>query len=348
MKRMSRVREQRRALALTALMVLSAACGGATGSTDRLTLTFGHPFPATDPIQINVWEPWARELRERSGGTIEVEIHAGGALAPGPSVYEIVAAGAQDIGWTMPGYTPGRFPITQIIEAPFVFRNAPQATEVAWDLWEEFDEFRAEYHDVHVLAMWAMDTGDLFTRDRAVRKLEDLAGLTIRAPSPLQSQALTAMGATPVSLPGPDIYDAVERGVIHGYKLANSATRVFDLGRTTRYHVACHCYTGAFVLVMSQRAWNRLSPEQQEVLTALTGRTLSLRLAREHQAQADEVAREYWPRTGVETITLSDDEFARWRRAVQPVFDRWIEEREARGVPGRRMAERILELTGDK
>jgi TRAP-type transport system periplasmic protein len=149
-----------------------------------------------------------------------------------------------------------------------------------------------------------------------------------------------------VSLPGPEIYDAVERGVIHGYKLANSATRVFDLGRTTRYRVACNCYTGAFVLIMNQRAWNRLSPAHQEVLTELTGRSLSIRLAREHQALADEVAREYWPRTGVETITLSDEEFTRWRRAVQPVFDRWIEEREAGGVPGRRMAARISELTG--
>ncbi len=336
-------RQRGGALALATITMVLTACSGSGRSGDRLT--FGHPFPATDPMQVNVWEPWVREVRDSTGGTLDIQIYAGGALAPGPSVYEIVAAGAQDIGWTMPGYTPGRFPITQIIEAPFMFRDARQATEIAWTLWEEFDEFRAEYDDVRVLALWAMDVGDLFTRDRPVRRLEDLAGLTIRAPSPLQSQALTAMGASPVTLPGPDIYDAVERGVIHGYKLANSATRVFDLGRTTRYRVACNCYTGAFVLIISQRAWDRLSPDQQEILTRLTGRDLSLRLAREHQALADEVAREYWPRTGVETITLSDDEFARWRRAVQPVFDRWIEEREAAGVPGRRMANRLFELT---
>jgi TRAP-type transport system periplasmic protein len=323
-----------------------AGCGGGPEPGDRVTLTFGHPFPAVDPVQIEVWEPWVREVRERSGGTIHIEIYAGGALAPGPSVYEIVAAGAQDIGWTMPGYTPGRFPITQIIEAPFLFDDARLGTEAAWDLWEEFEEFRAEYRDVHVLALWAMDTGDLFTRDRAVRRLEDLAGLTIRAPSPLQSQSLAALGASPVSLPGPDIYDAVERGVIHGYKLANSATRVFDLGRVTRYRVACRCYTGAFVLVMNRGSWNRLSPEQQEVMTALTGREFSLRIASAHQALADAVNREYWPEAGVETITLSDEEFARWRRAVQPVFDRWIAEREASGVPGRRMADLMFERAG--
>jgi TRAP-type C4-dicarboxylate transport system substrate-binding protein len=191
-----------------------------------------------------------------------------------------------------------------------------------------------------------MDTGDLFTRQKPVRTLEDLRGLTIRAPSPLQSQALEAMGARPVSLPGPEIYDAVERGVIDGYKLANSATRVFDLGQTTRYRTACHCYTGAFILVMNPKAWDRLSPQQQEVLTELTGLGLAMKLAAAHQAMADEVEREYWPKAGVETITLSADEFARWRKAVQPVFDRWIKERESAGVPGRRMAERILELAG--
>jgi TRAP-type transport system periplasmic protein len=314
---------------------------------DAVTLTFGHPFPPTDPMQVNVWEPWVEEVREATGGTVEIEIHAGGALAPAPQVYENVVAGAQDLGWTMPGYTPGRFPITQIIEAPFVFANAQEGTEVAWQLWEEFDAFQEEYNDVHVLSLWAMDTGDLFTRDQPVESLEDLSGLTVRSPAPLQSQALEAMGAAAVSMPAPEIYDAVERGVIDGYKLANSATRVFDLGPTTSYRTQCNCYTGAFVLVMDQRAWSALSPAQQEALTELSGFDLAMRVAERHQSAADEVAAEYWPEHGVETIELSDEEFDRWREAAQPVFDQWIEEREAEGVPAREMADRLFELIGN-
>jgi hypothetical protein len=48
----------------------------------------------------------------------------------------------------------------------------------------------------------------------------------------------------------------------------------------------------------------------------------------------------------METIDLSAEEFARWRKAVQPVFDRWIQERETAGAPGRQMAERMQELAG--
>jgi TRAP-type transport system periplasmic protein len=309
---------------------------------DEVTLTFGHPFPPTDPIQVNVWEPWIDEISEASGGTINIEIHAGGALGPPPQVYENVVSGAQDIGWTLPGYTPGRFPITQIIEAPFAFPNAIEGTEVAQDLWEEFPEFQAEYDDVKMLALWAMDTGDLFTRDRRVETLEDLAGLTIRSPAPLQSAALEAMGAAAVGMPAPDIYDAVERGVIDGYKLANSATRVFDLGPTTSYRTVCNCYTGAFVLVMNQQAWDRLSPAQQEVMEEHIGSDLALRVAAEHVAAAEEVAATYWPEHEVESVELSEEEFARWRTAVQPVLDAWIAEREAEGVPGQEMADRIF------
>jgi TRAP-type C4-dicarboxylate transport system substrate-binding protein len=331
---------------------LAAGCGTdqsdppVEGFGNQITLTFGHPYPPTDPIQVNVWEPWVEEVRERTGGTVNIEIYAGGALGPGASIYELVAGGAQDFGWTMPGYTPGRFPVSQIIEAPFMFENAQQATEVAGTLWEEFDDFRREYEDVRPLTIWAMDTGDLFTRSQPVRRLEDLAGLTIRAPSPLQNEALKALGASPVSLPGPQIYDSVERGVIDGYKLANSATRVFDLGRATRYRTVCNCYTGLFVFVMNPRAWDRLSPAQQQVLVESAGPDLGMRLANEHQAMADEVAREYWPTVGVETITLSEDEFARWRDAVGPVFEQWVQEREAADIPGRMMADRMFELTG--
>jgi TRAP-type transport system periplasmic protein len=353
-------RTSRALAAATALSLLTVACGGNGGDAaaddpadgeangdmgDPVTLTFGHPFPPSDPIQVNVWEPWVEEVAEATDGTVEIEIHAGGALAPGPQVYENTAAGAQDLGWTMPGYTPGRFPITQIIEAPFVFADAEEGTEVAWELWEEYDEFQAEFEDTHILSLWAMDTGDLFTRETPVETMEDLQGLTVRSPAPLQSQALETMGASAVSMPGPDIYDAVERGVIDGYKLANSATRVFDLGETTGYRTDCQCYTGAFVLAMNPQAWEGLSDAQRGALEELSGRDLAMRLAAEHQAMADEVEAEYWPETGVETIELSDDEFERWREAVQPVFDQWIEEREAEGVPGGEMADRLFEAT---
>jgi TRAP-type transport system periplasmic protein len=313
---------------------------------DPVTLTFGHPFPPTDPIQVNIWEPWVEQIREATGGTVDIEIHAGGALAPAPQVYENTVAGAQDIGWTMPGYTPGRFPITQIIEAPFAFGDAVEGTEVAWELWESFPEFQEEYSDVHVLAIWAMDTGDFFTRDQPVETLEDVAGLTIRSPAPLQGEALEAMGASTVGMPAPEIYDSVERGVIAGYFLANSATRVFDLGPTTSYRTACNCYTGAFVLAMNQGQWDSLSQAQQDAIESLTGKDLALQVAAEHQAAADEVEAEYWPANDVETIELSDEEFDRWREAVQPVFDGWIEEREAEGVPGQAMADMLFDLTG--
>jgi TRAP-type transport system periplasmic protein len=343
--------------ALAAGALLAASCSADNGENgeapaetndfgDEVTLTFGHPFPPTDPIQVNVWEPWVEEIRAASGGTINIEIHAGGALGPPPQVYENVAAGAQDLGWTLPGYTPGRFPITQIIEAPFAFPNAIEGTEVAQELWEDFPEFRAEYDDVKLLALWAMDTGDLFTRDRRVETLEDLNGLTIRSPAPLQIAALEAMGAAAVGMPAPDIYDAVERGVIDGYKLANSATRVFDLGPTTSYRTVCNCYTGAFVLVMNQQAWDRLSPAQQQVLEERSGRDLAIRLATEHVAMADEVAATYWPEHGVESVELTEEEFARWRAAAQPVLDQWIAEREADGVPGQQMADRIFGSAG--
>lgn len=340
------------AVAALAGALLATSCSADTGGNgdggdgdfgSEVTLVFGHPFPATDPIQVNVWEPWVEEVREATGGTVNIEIHAGGALSPPPQVYENVVAGAQDLGWTVPGYTPGRFPITQIIEAPFAFENAREGTEVGWQLWEEFDEFQAEYDDVKMLALWAMDTGDLFTRDQPVETMEDLAGMTIRSPAPLQSQALEALGASPVSLPGPEIYDAVERGVIDGYKLANSATRVFDLGPTTSYRTVCHCYTGAFVLVLNQQSWDRLSPAQQQALDEHSGRDLALRLADAHTEFADDVAATYWPEHGVESIELPDEEFARWRAAVQPVYDQWGGERDAEGVPGQQLADRVFD-----
>lgn len=313
---------------------------------DEVDLTLGHPFPAAHVIQAQVLDDWAAEVAEATDGTVNIEIIPGGGLGPAPAMYENTVAGAQDLGWALHGYTAGRFPIMQIVEMPFAFDSATQATETLWDLYEEFPEFQEEYADVKVLAQWTHDTGDLWTAGTQVTTADDMGGLTLRAPGPLQQQLITELGGAPVAMPAPEIFDSIERGVIDGVMISNSGVDSFSLYDVLDFGVDCDCYVAAMFLTMNQSSWDALSPAQQEAIDGLSGRDLSLRAAGAYDEDS-EANQSLIEEAGIELTALEGDELTRWEEAGQRVADSWIAARESEGVPGQQMYDRLLELTGN-
>jgi TRAP-type transport system periplasmic protein len=308
-----------------------------------VTLTLGHPFPDEHLVAVNAIIPMAEEIEERTNGTVTFEIVPGGGLGPPDGVYENTVAGAQDLGWALQGYTAGRFPITDIIELPFMFDSAQSATEALWTLYEEFPEFQEEYGDVHVLGLWVHDVGDLWMADQA--PTDDLGGLTLRAPGPLQNALITEMGGSAVGMGAPEMYDSLERGVINGVMTAATALRSFSLFDVIDYGVVCHCYVAAQFLVVNQASWDQLSESQQQVVDEVAGRNMSMWAAEAYDRIYDEVLAEVGDH-GIELVELSDDELARWHEAGDAVVEEWMADAEAAGAPAQAMHERLLELAG--
>jgi TRAP-type C4-dicarboxylate transport system substrate-binding protein len=308
-------------------------------------LTLGHPFPASHVIQAKVLDDWVQEVSDATGGTVDIEIVPGGGLGPPPAMYENTVAGAQDLGWALHGYTAGRFPLMQIVEMPFAFNSAEEATETLWDLYEEFPAFQDEYSDVHVVGLWTHDTGDLWTSSTQVTTMEDMSGLSLRAPGPIQQDLINELGGSPVGMPAPEIFDSMERGVIDGLLISNSGVDSFGLYDVIDFGVDCDCYVAAMFLVINQSTWDSLSPEQQAAVDALSGREFSLRAARAYDEDSDANQRKIED-AGIEMTEPSGDELTRWKDVGRAVADKWVQEREGAGQPGQAMYDRLLELTG--
>lgn len=359
------------ALALAAMLVL-AACGGddddgettddgdaadepAEDDTDDgageeevdmgepVTLTFAHPFPEVHHIQQNMIEPWAEDVSEATDGTVTIEIHPAGALTTPAEVYDNAVAGAYDIGWALEGYTPGRFPLTDVVELPFAFESAEQATDALWDLYEEFPEFQEEYSDVKVLALWTHDVGNLYTVGQEVTE-PDLSGLTLRAPGPIQTSLIEAMGGAGVGMPAPELYDSLERGVIDGLMIGDTGIPTFSLHEVVDHVTVGNFFVGAEFMVMNQATWDSLSEAQQEAIDGLIGREFShVGAASYDTGNQENVDFEGWGFT----VTNVLDDIEPWQEAAQPVIDDWIAARESEGVDGQAIYDRLLEITGN-
>jgi TRAP-type C4-dicarboxylate transport system substrate-binding protein len=205
-----------------------------TGETKTVELVMGHPFSAQHPISQQILIPLAKELEEKSGGRIKLTIHPGGSVTSAATVREDVVSGAIDIGWTLQGYTPGKYPITDVIELPFMFDSTLQASYVLWNLYQRSPEFQQEYGDVKVLGLWVTDPGEFLTK-KPVKKPEDLKGMRIRFAGPAQEAMIKKFGGTPVGMPMPDVYDALQRGIIDGVANGPSVIESYKLNEVIKY-----------------------------------------------------------------------------------------------------------------
>ena len=310
---------------------------------DPVTLTLGHPFPAQHHIQVNMIEPWVDEVAEATDGTVTIEIHPGGALTAPPDAYDNAASGAIDIGWALHGYTPGRFPVTDVIDLPYQFESAVQGTDALWTLYDEFPEIQDEYSDTHVLALWTHDVGNLFTVDEPVSE-PDLSGLTLRGPGPIQLDMIEQMGGAGVGMPAPELYDALDQGVLDGLVIADTGILSFTLHEVVNYATLLNFYVSTQFLAMNQGTWDSLSEAQQQAITELSGRDLSMRGAESYDLVREQTSAQFdeW---GIEVVEV--DDLTPWEEAGRAVVDEWISDQEENGIDGQAIYDRLQEILGN-
>ena len=100
----------------------------------KVVFHLNHFMSPMHPIHVNMLEPMSQEVKEKTEGRVEIVIHPGNALAAPPDCYDAVVSGVAGMGFVLPAYTPGRFPLSQTLEYPFMFTSALQANLTARDI----------------------------------------------------------------------------------------------------------------------------------------------------------------------------------------------------------------------
>ncbi|MDE4191639.1 TRAP transporter substrate-binding protein [Phaeobacter gallaeciensis] len=302
------------------------------------------PPPATVPKMI--LKPWGAQVEEASGGRIKIEHFDAMSLGgTPPGLMDQAADGVADMVMTVVGYTPGRFPKTEVFELPFMMTD-PVATSKAFMELVETDLQEGEYKDVKVLGAWVHGPGVIHT-ESGVSKLEDMEGQTLRGPTRIITDMLKELGATPVGLPLPAIPEALSKGVISGTVIPWEVTPAVKLTDLVEHHTEFSgkeaLYTATIVLVMNRDKYNALPDDLKAILDAESGQKLSAFAARvmlERDAPGREIAED----KGNEIVVLDEAEVARWKEKAQPVIARWIDEVGSKGIDGEALIEQAKAL----
>ena len=111
---------------------LSAISGAS--ATELKLATFEPPKAF---IASKILAAWATKVNQCSAGSLNVKMYAGGVLGSPPKQYDIVTSGVADISWTVLGYIGGQFPLSSVIELPFLTRTSKAGTTALNTLFNE-------------------------------------------------------------------------------------------------------------------------------------------------------------------------------------------------------------------
>jgi TRAP-type transport system periplasmic protein len=300
----------------------------------EVTLRLHHFLPPKSNAHARLLDPWAKKVGELSGGKVEIQIFPAMQLGgKPPELYDQAKDGVVDIVWTLPGYTPGRFPRTEVFELPFIASprgivNAQASQEYAEAHLGE------ETGDVKVLAFWSHDHGVIHCRNK-IETLADLQGQKLRFPTRLAGEALKAVGVAAVGMPVPQVPESLAQGVLDGAVVPWEVVPAIKLHELVKFHTEIPgtptFYTATFFIVMNKAKYEGLPDDARKVIDETTGMVLATEAGKVwDQAGAD--VRKMVEGKGNIILTLSETDKAAWMKASANVTEAWVAEMKGRNI----------------
>lgn len=217
-------------------------------------------------------ENWIPRLETMTNGRVSIELLPNGAVVPHRDTPDAVSMGILDGDYTSVMYFAGRDPAFALmgdLTAGYDSADQTQAfcsngggRELLQNIYDE------EGLDVHVVGCGAYSR-EAFVSTVPIRGVEDLKGKKIRAPEGLASAVFDAAGATPVALPGSEVYTALEKGVIDAAdNSAYSNDKANGMHDIAKYPIFPGVHSTPFQqFTVSKQSWEELSEADREVLT---------------------------------------------------------------------------------
>ena len=275
---------------------------------------------------------WSEQLEKGSGGRIAVKRFPGAQMGPTPGHYDFARTGQADASWFLHGGTPGRFPLTEIINLPFMAGSAEIGIKVLNDAELRAKYLDAEHKGVKVLMLFTHQPGGPHTTKKAIRSLDDFKGLRLRFASPTVREFVQALGATPVGVPPTEISEQLSKGTIDGAFIDYGGGGIaFKLGGIVKYSTELYAYVTSFGLVLNEEFWAKLPPDLKKLLTDTT--TGKEKEVGEAWDGLDVPGKKALMDGGGEAIRFSAAENDKVRRIGAELSEKHIKELDAKGLP---------------
>jgi TRAP-type C4-dicarboxylate transport system substrate-binding protein len=323
--------------AFTAAAAIGLALIPMQASSQEVTLRI-HTFmpPVANPVK-HFLQPWAEKVTKESNGRIKAVVFPSMQLGGNPTqLLQQARDGVVDIVWTLPGFTPGVIVKDEVFELPFVHRDTRSTVMALQDFADM--HLKKELAPYHVLLVHAQ-AGSLYMTKGAINTVDDFKGMKLRTPSRTAAWVVEALGGSPVQVALPELAPMLNKGTVSGavltYEIA-PAVKMQDL--VDHFTVFAgdqpRMATTVFMFLMNKAKYEGLPADLKKVIDDNSGRNLAPFAIKVWDMIDADGLKVMHSKPKNKFVTLNAQETEKYKKMVQPVFDRFKNEVNKAGGDG--------------
>lgn len=318
----------------TATCAITLFAGAA--HAQEVTLRLGSHIGANAPGVVEGYNVFADAVDELSNGAIKVEVYPGEQAGKALQMYDLVKAGAVDLGGIATGYVSSdKLPLIGVLELPGLSKSACSVTEAITKLGTEggvLYESDLKPEGMRVLAYMPYPPYGPSASRVEINDVADFKGLKMRNAGGLMERTVDALGGVPVKMPAPEIFQALQRGTLDAVLLSFLSVKSLDLQAVADFGTTGYSFgTPGDLLMISEERLQSLSEDQQNALIEAGRRTAMHWCSYVDEVEAKNI--EEMTAAGMQIHTWTPEQVAELNENTRTVAETWTTSLEGMGRP---------------
>jgi TRAP-type C4-dicarboxylate transport system substrate-binding protein len=284
---------------------------------ENITLKASHQFPGgKGDVRDEMVQIIAREVAAANVG-LEIKVFPGSSLVKAQEQWKAMLSGQIDMTSFPLDYASGFHPQFGATLMPGLVKNHEHARRIDASPFMQDIKGIIDQGGVHVLAdAWL--AGAFGSKDKCIQRPEDAAGLKVRSAGATFSQMWAGAGASIVSIPSSEVYNALQQGVAQATDTSSGSFVSFRLYEQLKCITAPGDNAMWFMyepVLISKRSWDKLNDAQKKALSAASKKAEAY-FNSESKKLDDELV-SVFKKNNVQVVTMSDADAAAWRAVAQ-------------------------------
>lgn len=292
-----------------------------------LALKWGHVLPGGKFLGHVEAVMLADYITKKTDGAITFKIFPRSQLGGGRSMFDQILSGTLDMGNISANIQATAYPEFYVLSFPFAFPNV----DVFWDVCnypgfrEKMTKILRKKANVQLISFKNATPRNLQNRKHPIRRVEDLKGIKLRVmEGKIYSDIYHALGTTSSTIPVPEIYTALQQGLVDGEDTTLSFANRLKLTEIEKFSTELNAMMSTNPLIMAGSTWDKLSKSQQKLFLDYA-KELEVYDKENIQKQIEDARKEFVEKHKGHLIKNSDltpEERASFENAVKPI---WLE-----------------------
>ncbi len=311
--------------------VAAALLGAATSASAQITLTASSWVPPAHLLS-RAQAEWCSQVAKATQDRVKCNILPK-AVAPAPQTFDAVRDGLVDLAYSVHGYTPGRYDLTQVAEMSGLGDSAI-ATSVAYQrIYEKHLAKFDEHRGMHVITVFTHGPGVIFNSKKPIKSLADLDGIKFRVGGGVVNDIGKKLGVNMTLKPAPQSYELLSSGVVDGVWFPHESIVSFKLEKLIKYRTSIPggLYNTSFAFVMNPDTWKKIPKDDQAAINKLSGE-YAARLIGKFWDDEDVRSKAAQQVAGIEPHEADKAFIAAFKAQTQSIEADWFKKAQSKGL----------------